>query len=179
MHILSPEISLFLNQQKGVNDRRNYFMINLQERILPTGWGSNPNPVRRKSNCAIEASRRSRGQMWVFWFITLSPSTSLHKYQPNLLFKHLLSQANTISNFYLGNWGPDRSRFYHNPPSSGKRQNVCVWAIKISPPTFLPNLLHTSPFLSFFYPNPTGPGEQSTGYESIAFVIWNHWFSNL
>ena len=34
----------FLNQRKGQNDRRKYFMINLHERMLPTGRGLNPQP---------------------------------------------------------------------------------------------------------------------------------------
>ena len=29
----------FLNQRKGENDRRKYFMINLHERMLPRPWG--------------------------------------------------------------------------------------------------------------------------------------------
>ena len=36
----------FLNQQKGENDRRKYFMINLHERMLPTSAGLNPRPPR-------------------------------------------------------------------------------------------------------------------------------------
>ena len=32
----------FLNQRKGENDRRKYFMINLHERMLPTSVGAEP-----------------------------------------------------------------------------------------------------------------------------------------
>ena len=32
----------FLNQLKGENDRRKYFMINLHERMLPTSAGVEP-----------------------------------------------------------------------------------------------------------------------------------------
>ena len=31
----------FLNQWKGQNDRRKYFVINLHEKMLPAWWGSN------------------------------------------------------------------------------------------------------------------------------------------
>ena len=34
----------FLNQQKGENDRRKYFMINLYKRMLPTRRGLNLQP---------------------------------------------------------------------------------------------------------------------------------------
>ena len=33
-----------MNQREGENDRTNYFMINLHERMLPTRRGSNPQP---------------------------------------------------------------------------------------------------------------------------------------
>ena len=56
VHILSP----FLNQRKGENDRRKYFMINLHERMLPTSAGVEPatswSPVGRR----IQLSHRSR-----------------------------------------------------------------------------------------------------------------------
>ena len=42
VHILSPETDncpSFLNQRKGENDRRKYFMINLHKRMLPTSAG--------------------------------------------------------------------------------------------------------------------------------------------
>ena len=43
MHILSGNWQLpFLNQGKGENDRRKYFMINLYERMLPTSAGAEP-----------------------------------------------------------------------------------------------------------------------------------------
>ena len=52
----------FLNQRKGENDRRKYFMINLRERMLPTSAGFEPatswSPVGRASNCATEAVHR-------------------------------------------------------------------------------------------------------------------------
>ena len=50
MHILSPETDIpFLNQQKGENDRRNYFMINLHESMWPD-WGSNQQPLDAQSD---------------------------------------------------------------------------------------------------------------------------------
>ena len=59
MHILSPELP-FLNQRKGENDRRKYFMINLYERTLPTSAGVEPatswSPVGRR----IQLSHRGR-----------------------------------------------------------------------------------------------------------------------
>ena len=52
VHILSPETDNFVNQRKGENDRRKYFMINLQERMLPTSAGIEPatswSPVGRR-----------------------------------------------------------------------------------------------------------------------------------
>ena len=47
----------FLNQQKGVNDRRKYFMINLHERMLPTLAGVEPPGLQSDSasNWATEA----------------------------------------------------------------------------------------------------------------------------
>ena len=59
----------FLNQRKGENDRRKYFMINLHERMLPTSAGVEPatswSPVGRASNCATEAGDASvRSDCW-------------------------------------------------------------------------------------------------------------------
>ena len=52
----------FLNQRKGENDRRKYFMINLHERMLPTSAGVEPatswSPVGRR----IQLSHR--GQLY-------------------------------------------------------------------------------------------------------------------
>ena len=52
----------FLNQRKGENDRRKYFMINVHERMLPTLVGVEPatswSPVRRR----IQLSHRGRLQ---------------------------------------------------------------------------------------------------------------------
>ena len=49
----------FLNQRKGENDRRKYFMINLHERMLQTTAGVEPaiswSPFGRGSNWATEA----------------------------------------------------------------------------------------------------------------------------
>ena len=42
----------FLNQRKGENDRRKYFMINLHERILPTSTGVEPAPPGLQSDGA-------------------------------------------------------------------------------------------------------------------------------
>ena len=42
----------FLNQQKGENDRRKYFMINLQERMLPTLAGVEPTTSWSLVRCA-------------------------------------------------------------------------------------------------------------------------------
>ena len=51
MHMFSPETGKFLlNQRKGENDRRKYFMINLQVRMLPTGRRSNPKPPDLQSD---------------------------------------------------------------------------------------------------------------------------------
>ena len=49
----------FLNQQKGENDRRKYFMTSLHERMLPTSAGLHPRPpglqLDDASNWATEA----------------------------------------------------------------------------------------------------------------------------
>ena len=42
----------FLNQRKGENDHRKYFMINLHERMLPTSAGLNPRPPGLQSDGA-------------------------------------------------------------------------------------------------------------------------------
>ena len=51
-----------LNQRKGENNRRKYFMINLHERMLPTSAGVEPatfwSPVGRTSNWATKAGPR-------------------------------------------------------------------------------------------------------------------------
>ena len=39
-----------MNQRKGQNDRRKYFIINLHERMLPTRRGSNPQPPDHQSD---------------------------------------------------------------------------------------------------------------------------------
>ena len=49
----------FLNQRKGENDRRKYFMINLHERMLPTQRGSNCN-LLITSRTRIQMSQRGR-----------------------------------------------------------------------------------------------------------------------
>ena len=55
VHILSPETdNCPLNQRKGENDHRKYFMINLHERMLPTSAGVEP---------ATSWSRRTRIQL--------------------------------------------------------------------------------------------------------------------
>ena len=57
----------YLNQLKGENDHRKYFMINLHERMLPTRQGQTRNllsPVGRASNWATEAGLY-RGTLWL------------------------------------------------------------------------------------------------------------------
>ena len=63
----------FLNQRKGENDRRKYFMINLHERMLPTSAGVEPatswSPVGRR----IQLSHQGRpihcyNNFKVMWF---------------------------------------------------------------------------------------------------------------
>ena len=65
--ILSPQTdNCTLNQWKGENDHRKYFMINLNKRMLMTQRGIKPAtswlPVRCTSNRATEASCRSRSK---------------------------------------------------------------------------------------------------------------------
>ena len=54
----------FLNQQKGENDCRKYFMINLHKRMLPTSAAVEPatswSPVRWR----IQLSHRGHFKMW-------------------------------------------------------------------------------------------------------------------
>ena len=54
----------FLNQRKGENDRRKYFMLNLHERMLPTSAGVEPatswSPVGRR----IQLSHRGLHKVW-------------------------------------------------------------------------------------------------------------------
>ena len=58
----------FLNQRKGENDRRKYFMINLHERMLPTSAGVEPatswSPVGRR----IQFSHRGRRGAYLLIF---------------------------------------------------------------------------------------------------------------
>ena len=70
MHILSPETWQlpFLNQRKGENDRRKYFMINLHKECCRPRWGLNPLPPGLQSegasNWATEAGRYSFELQW-------------------------------------------------------------------------------------------------------------------
>ena len=50
MNILSPEADNCLNEWKGENDHRKYFMISLHERMLPSRRGSNPQPPDHQSD---------------------------------------------------------------------------------------------------------------------------------
>ena len=63
VHIIVP----FLIQQKGENDRRKYFMINLYERMLPTlavvEHATSLPPVGRR----IQMSHRCHVGRYVFW----------------------------------------------------------------------------------------------------------------
>ena len=56
----------FLNQRKGENDRRKYFMINLHERMLPTSAGVEPatswSPIGRR----IQLSHRGRSPLLLY-----------------------------------------------------------------------------------------------------------------
>ena len=64
----------FLNQRKGENDRRKYFMINLHKRMLPTSAGVEPaiswSPVGRASNWATEAGTHTH----VLWLSSQPPA---------------------------------------------------------------------------------------------------------
>ena len=55
MHILLSEIDNcpFLSQWKGENDRRNYFMINLHERMLLDVVGTEPTTPDHQSNAHL------------------------------------------------------------------------------------------------------------------------------
>ena len=69
----------FLNQRKGENDSRKYFMINLHERMLPTRCGSNPQPPDHQSGCACN------------WAI--EADQCLHSvHMPNSTFSHVVTQ---------------------------------------------------------------------------------------
>ena len=68
----------FLNQGKGENDRRKYFMINHHERMLLTQQGSNPQrPNHQSDTHPTKPPRPASRKMWVFllklklslWFI--------------------------------------------------------------------------------------------------------------
>ena len=54
----------FLNQRKGENDRRIYFMINLHERMLPTSTGLNPRPPGLQSDGASNWATEAGFQNW-------------------------------------------------------------------------------------------------------------------
>ena len=75
----------FLNQQKGENERRKYFMINLQKRMLPTSAGDEPatswSPAGCASNWATEAGTKKK-----------SRSTQGHHFS-KLYWVHVLNAA--------------------------------------------------------------------------------------
>ena len=50
----------FLNQRKGENDRRKYFMINLHERMLPTSAGVKTRDLLVSSRTRIQLRHRAR-----------------------------------------------------------------------------------------------------------------------
>ena len=52
----------FLNQRKGENDRRKYFMINLHERMLPTSAGVEPATSWSPVGWRIQMSHRGQHQ---------------------------------------------------------------------------------------------------------------------
>ena len=57
----------FLNQRKGENDRRKYFMINLHERMLRPRRGLNPRPPGLQSDGA--SNWVTEALMWIYWLI--------------------------------------------------------------------------------------------------------------
>ena len=67
----------FWNQWKGENDCRNYFMINLHERMLPTSAGIEPatswSPVGRRIQMSHRGRPRSVGffRSWLIWIYTV------------------------------------------------------------------------------------------------------------
>ena len=78
----------FLNQRKGENGRRKYFMINLHERMLPTSAGVEPatswSPVERR----IQLSHRGR-QIQIVLFIFVAWGSLLSLKWVNTLFRHM------------------------------------------------------------------------------------------
>ena len=66
----------FFNQQKGENDRRKYFMINLHERMLPTSAGVEPatswSPVGRRiqlSHWGRHSLQITASVLFVYFFV--------------------------------------------------------------------------------------------------------------
>ena len=93
VHILSPETDLlFLNQQKGENDCRKYFTINLHERMIPTSAGVKPatscSPVGRR----IQLSHRGQHILLVPNFSFLLSSRTQ--------FQSLTGTANNTTNTF-------------------------------------------------------------------------------
>ena len=56
----------FLNQQKGENDHRKYFMVNLHERF-PTWWESNPQPPDQWSPVGCASNWATVAGSMSFW----------------------------------------------------------------------------------------------------------------
>ena len=53
-----------MNQQKGENDRRKYFMINLHERMLPTSAGVEPATSGLQSDGASNWATKAENICW-------------------------------------------------------------------------------------------------------------------
>ena len=61
----------FLNQWKGENDRRKYFMINLQERMLPTLAGVEPAISWSPVGWHIQLSHRGRHMYYCIFIMSM------------------------------------------------------------------------------------------------------------
>ena len=68
VRILSPETDKSSSWiWKGENDCRKYFMINLYERMLPTWWGSNPQPPDHQSDTHLTEPLRAVREWNIVW----------------------------------------------------------------------------------------------------------------
>ena len=102
MHILSP----FLNQQKGENDRRKYFMINFHERMLPTSAGVEPATSWSQMQRIVEVlGQRTVDETWV------------HYYEP---------ENKAQSRQWVGPGSP-RAKKFKVQPSAGKVMATVFW----------------------------------------------------
>ena len=138
---------LFLNQGKGENDRRKYFMI----RMLPTRWGSNPQPPDHQSDAHLtEPSKKTDHRM-----------EEIHRLisdLPGAVFSHTASQK----------W------FSHNRTGISIYHIYPIKCLDTLPPYHTCSKVWTVHFTGFWCLNPLDDWAQFTPWSYAAVCgIWS------